>query len=292
MNFVERAHSLYEQQKTFEACITLSNGLKHHPHEEDALDWFLRMYCEEIPRPGLEADVLRILQKRADGADRFENLCAELEHLGAEEKYEALFDAVERHGIRFRRPTGPSSAIASGEAPLSSAPAGAGGETSDASGAAPALPGPASSGTSERWDRFSSPLDEADAAVPDAAPAATPEPEQAEDVAAEPTPETPAEGSERFELGTMDTLPEELRAQYAPTGRLPATKPKPNWTAIVVASVIVVGAFAFYVWGANTQEPPSDAPAFAPVVEASGEGVAEGSARAAREGSGSGEAAE
>ena len=271
MNFVERAQSLYEQEKTFEACITLANGLKMNPQEEGALDWFLQMYCEEIPRPGLESDVLRILQKRLDGADRFENLCAELEHLGAAEKYDALFDVVERKGIRFRVPTGPHAALAASGA---SAPVGSVAEE-QADGA-------------ERWDRFSNPLDED-------ARRASPEERLPAEVSApstEDTPESPEESaevnspSEGFQLGTMDTLPDELRAQYAPTSQPSAVKPKQNWAAVGAAVLIVIAALAYYVLGPGASaESVEDPPNFAPVTDSQPAGEADPSPAS---GSGSG----
>lgn len=130
---------MHGRGEVFAAAVTLASGLKRAPEHEDALDWFLSIYLEELPNPGLERELLQVLQRQADGHSRFGVLLAELEHLERYDKIEALQLAMERHRIVLPdgRAAGP---------PVDTEPLPESGPAADHDESV------------ERWDRFESPL--------------------------------------------------------------------------------------------------------------------------------------
>lgn len=135
MGYVDRAHSMHGRGDVFAAAVTLASGLKRTPEDEDALDWFLALYLEELPNPGLEREVLQVLALRKDGGERFDFLVAELEHLGREDKIDALELAMDRHRIVLPEVQAAPAPVATPDGPQEGGPA------------------------PERWDQFESPLE-------------------------------------------------------------------------------------------------------------------------------------
>ncbi|MFT4703006.1 MAG: hypothetical protein ACI81R_000694 [Bradymonadia bacterium] len=139
MGFVERARSAHDRGDVNAAVVTLASGLRRRPDHEDAVDWFLDLYLEEVQNTGLERELLRVLEQRADGYNRYESLVAELEHLERFDKVDALEIALERTDIKLRRASAPQVLMATPAAPLSEG-----------------TPKPAG----ERWDEFQSPIED------------------------------------------------------------------------------------------------------------------------------------
>lgn len=188
MAFLERARSMYERGDVVRASVTLAEGLKRQPDHAEAVEWLLHLYVEELPKPGLESELLRILEAQEGGEQLLQLVLAELREFGAHEKYAALTQVLEREGFHphdaeaARREAAASEAHASETGPTASqSPPGVDSppesrdsegdshEGTSASGASAAGAPAATTGTSvasagaegddEDWEAFRNPLE-------------------------------------------------------------------------------------------------------------------------------------
>ncbi len=83
---MERAESMAERGDPLRTALILSEGLRRDPGNVDAVDWLLNLYVNEVPRPGMEREVLRVLELQPDGFDLYEVVEARLSEMGQEEK--------------------------------------------------------------------------------------------------------------------------------------------------------------------------------------------------------------
>ncbi len=236
------------------ASVILAQGLKRAPGDIEAVEWLLHMYVEELPNPGIEPDLLVVLSKQPNGADLLALVQAELSNLGATDKLRALDKVLDITPIRFASESPVPERIPTYED--ADAPAGseydpryAHGEPAhhaDAHGyqvEAHAYEGephpdayaeaeprrvshaPEVRPAAENWDAFDSPF-ESDAR--------SNEPVEEE-------PDVPPEVLDSSVLGTLDTLPEHLRAEYAPElGAVEPPDTRPIWFVAIAAVAIVV----------------------------------------------------
>lgn len=99
MAFLERAKSMHERGETVRAAVVLAEGLKREPDAIEALEWLLHLYVEEIPNPGMEREILQILELQPNGTELLALVVAELEEMGADEKIDALERVRERDNL-------------------------------------------------------------------------------------------------------------------------------------------------------------------------------------------------
>lgn len=78
MSFMERARALYQRDDLVRAAFVLAEGIKREPLREDALNWFLQLYVEELESPGLEQELARVLETQPDGTALYEAIQTEL----------------------------------------------------------------------------------------------------------------------------------------------------------------------------------------------------------------------
>jgi hypothetical protein len=102
MAFLERAKSMYEQQEVVRAATILAEGLKRDPAQVQALEWLMELYVHELPSPGLERELLCILEQQANGQELFELMERELEGEAGEDKLHALRKVMQRERITLR----------------------------------------------------------------------------------------------------------------------------------------------------------------------------------------------
>ncbi|MBN1947823.1 MAG: hypothetical protein JW797_19305 [Bradymonadales bacterium] len=84
MSFMDRARALYQRGDAIRAAFLLAEGIKRSPGEEEALRWFLQIYVEDIDSPGLEQELIRVLQTQPDGQQLLELVSSELAERGQE----------------------------------------------------------------------------------------------------------------------------------------------------------------------------------------------------------------
>lgn len=228
---------MHGRGEVFAAAVTLASGLKRSPEHEDALDWFLSLYLEELPNPGLERELLQVLSRQADGHARFGGLLAELEHLERFDKIEALQLAMTRHGIVLpqRAPATPAF-----EAPALQAP------------------DPAADESVERWDRFESPMTGRNAAIeaPHPESSAPSDPGEAE----APAPDALDEGES--EEGT--------RVRYVAAEEVAPSPTEQTVPQALLLGVALIIAAAAMVWLAFAQMPEAPVTAFEPAGSGAG----------------------
>ncbi len=220
MGYLDRAKSMHGRGNAVRASVILAEGLKRNPSNAEALEWLLHLYVEELDNPGLERELLQILGAQPNGHDLLQIVQAELEEVGRWEKLEALRKVHSREGLAVA----PAASDGASEAAASTADAPEP-RTAVASGSAPA----------EHWEAFESPLRDGrpDSGGRRASPAKTP---------AGPSPLG-------ADLGTLDTLPPELRAEYGvetPPALRSASRPIGAWIAIALAGALVLIALGWY----------------------------------------------
>ena len=247
MGYVDRAHSMHGRGDVFAAAVTLASGLKRAPEDEDALDWFLSLYLEELPNPGLEREVLQVLAQRHDGGERFDFLVAELEHLGREDKIDALELAMDRHRIVLPEPR-----MAPPNAPEPEADA-----------------GPEADEEGERWDQFESPLEARHepsghvGAVPETASARTEH--DGEDL-------DEREPSFGFDDGAEDEHEGPVSVRRVDASELPARDGGRGLMQMLLLGIALLLAAALMVWVAFSSAPPLS-PAGESPAEVTGSGT-------------------
>lgn len=131
------------------AAVILAQGLKREPTDVEAVGWLLHLYVEELPNPGIEADLLQVLALQPNGADLLAIVRAELDELALDEKSRALEKTLEHTPLAFH-----SAPPAEPPSPTTEAPAERPPSPSSE------LHEPAPSANRENWDSFDSPFDQ------------------------------------------------------------------------------------------------------------------------------------
>ena len=108
MGFVDRAKSMHARGDAVRAAVILAQGLKRDPKDGEAVGWLLHLYVEELPNPGIEADLLQVLSLQPNGADLLAIVRAELNELGLREKSKALDKSLELAPLHFASGPPPS----------------------------------------------------------------------------------------------------------------------------------------------------------------------------------------
>lgn len=146
MSFVDRAKSMHSRGDAVRAAVILAQGLKREPTDVEAVGWLLHLYVEELPNPGIEADLLNVLALQPNGADLLAIVRAELAELGLAEKTKALEKTLELSSLEFHSTPPPAAEPAE---PQQRAPS----ASSEMQSAALERGG-------ENWDSFDSPFDQ------------------------------------------------------------------------------------------------------------------------------------
>lgn len=119
MSFMERARSLYERGEHVRTAFVLAEGIKRDPSREDALHWFLQVYVEDVNQPGLEQELVRVVEMQPNGTQLLDLVCDEMrerqqfERLSFLERVRTLRDRAARArddlqaGAYPRRPSAP-----------------------------------------------------------------------------------------------------------------------------------------------------------------------------------------
>lgn len=78
MAFMDRARAFYQRGDAVRAAFVLAEGVKRHPHHEEGLHQFLRIYVEDLERTGLEQEVIRVLGTQPNGDELLDIVVTEL----------------------------------------------------------------------------------------------------------------------------------------------------------------------------------------------------------------------
>lgn len=105
MSFLSRAHKSYDRGDKVRAVVTLIEGLKREPENEEALDLLLRLYGIEVDGLGLENDVIKILELQHDADDLLSVLVDNAHGCGHSRVAETLLELGEARGISYLPPT-------------------------------------------------------------------------------------------------------------------------------------------------------------------------------------------
>ena len=92
MGYLQRAKSMHDRGEAVRAAILLAEGLKRDHQNSEALEYLLHLYVEEIPNPGMEKALLRVLDMQPNGLELFEIIEAELREMGRDAKVDALHE--------------------------------------------------------------------------------------------------------------------------------------------------------------------------------------------------------
>jgi hypothetical protein len=95
---------MYERGDAARAAFMFANGLLRDPDNEDALNWLLMLYVEKIEKPGMERDILRVLETQPDGLELFELIETRLAEQDRADKIEALRRMRDREGYLDEQP--------------------------------------------------------------------------------------------------------------------------------------------------------------------------------------------
>lgn len=90
MAYLERARTFLEKGDRIRAAVTIIEGLRKDPGNDEALDELIRVYVDELPGPGLERDLVEVLQLRDDAGTRLAFIEHALEGESGEAKASAL----------------------------------------------------------------------------------------------------------------------------------------------------------------------------------------------------------
>jgi hypothetical protein len=239
LSYVERAKSLHARGEVVRAAVVLSQGLRRDPSDADALEWLLHLYVEEVPGPGLEEDLLRALERAPNGGELLGLVSAELEGLECHDKLNALRRRMDVSGIRL-----PERVSSVRRTPADAAPEPA----LEAGVQSPETSVPGGRAT-ERWDAFDSPLERAGSVLSDGPPDGS----AGGGSVSGPVLTSPSD------LGTFDTLPEELRSDYlepVPVSLEPSTSNRTTlWIALAIAFVLIAVAVVYATVSADVEEP-------------------------------------
>jgi hypothetical protein len=143
MTYLERAKLMHGRGDAVRAAYILAEGLRRDPRNAEALEWLLHLYVEEVPQPGMENDVLLILDRQPNGRELLAIVEAELRELRHEAKLLAIRKVQARDGLV----TGAQPKVVPEPEPPPAPPAAPSRSGRDEA------PRPV-----EHWDRFNSPL--------------------------------------------------------------------------------------------------------------------------------------
>lgn len=96
-------------------------GLRRHPDNAEAVDTLLHWYGVEVPRPGLEKDVIDALKLQPDADDLMSTMVDNLRHLGHGSIASSLMEHGKLAGLRYV-PAPPETTSSGGESTASKAP--------------------------------------------------------------------------------------------------------------------------------------------------------------------------
>jgi hypothetical protein len=118
MAFFDRAKSMYDRGEVVRAATILAEGLKREPRNAEALEWLLHLYVAEIPNPGLEVEIVKILAAQDNGLDLLEIVQNELDAARMLDKIKALDNVRRREGLLLEIPgSSPGKLMRSSELP-------------------------------------------------------------------------------------------------------------------------------------------------------------------------------
>ncbi len=281
------------------AAVILAQGLKREPRDSEAVGWLLHLYVEELPNPGIESDLLKVLSLQPNGADLLAIVRAELGELGSGEKLKAIDKTLDHSPMRFTS-SGPPEPE---PPPQTQAPTPHGAHSNDAPRSEFVSQADTQDG-GESWAAFDSPFDHT-GRIPTGSAEPAEEPPAAEPSSPQETPRQEAPSREpqladeelsasidlalSQPLGTIDDLPASLKREYLGDESASGSSSKPMvWAIIVGVALLCIAAIVGYASKskgpeAGAIEPPSE---WEPVEEAAPEAVvaAEGQV-AATEGS-------
>lgn len=100
MNFERLAINALERGEATRALFLLVEGFKRHEGSDEALRLMLRLYLEQTRTPGLEQDVVSIIQHHPDGGFWLAQLLDAFEEDGQPRMAEALLLAATKIGLR------------------------------------------------------------------------------------------------------------------------------------------------------------------------------------------------
>jgi hypothetical protein len=221
MTYLDRARLLHGKGETVNAAIVLAEGLKRDRNNADAMEWFVSLYVNEVPNPGLETDVIAVLAVQDNAANLLSLIESDLISAGAESKLSALRKA------RSRDPQ------LSGAAPAVAAPE--------------AAPAPVAAPAAEYWDAFASPLESDQSSPRNTREAAT--------VYADRAAQVPAQFRTISDLSVVDDLPFSPDEDFGQIQRKRWVRVAFAFGALVVASLL------FYFFVLATPSTPVSGPA-------------------------------
>lgn len=99
MSYLSRAQSFVERGEIMRAFFQLVNGLKRNPDDEAALDLLVDLYIREFESPGVERDLLVVLERVPQGIDLYEVIYASLEKSGDDRRLKSLVQTRERENL-------------------------------------------------------------------------------------------------------------------------------------------------------------------------------------------------
>lgn len=99
MSYLSRAQSFVERGEIMRAFFQLVNGLKRNPDDEPALDLLVDLYIREFESPGVERDLLIVLERVPHGIDLYEVIYASLEKSGDDRRLKSLVQTRERENL-------------------------------------------------------------------------------------------------------------------------------------------------------------------------------------------------
>ncbi|MFT6400255.1 MAG: hypothetical protein ACJAYU_005026 [Bradymonadia bacterium] len=280
MGFVDRAKSMHARGDVVRAAVILAQGLKREPRDSEAVGWLLHLYVEELPNPGIEADLLQVLSFQPNGADLLAIVRAELNELGSGDKLKAIDKSLDHSPMQF-----PSSGPPPPEPPFEphSAAAPHEEESNQAEPRSEFVQQPSTAPGGENWSSFDSPFDHtgrvkvAPAEIEQETAPANPIGVVAPRLEA---PERQPQVADRElsasidlalsqPLGAIDDLPESLKREYLGAESASPSSTRPMvWAIIAGLALLCVAALLAYASNSSDEVPPETTPEWAPVEEA------------------------
>jgi|GEM_PF-4350164 len=99
MSYLSRAQSFVERGEIMRAFYQLVNGLQRNPNDKHALDLLVDLYIREFQSPGVERDLLLVLEIVPQGVDIYEMIYASLEKSGDDRRLKSLIQTRERENL-------------------------------------------------------------------------------------------------------------------------------------------------------------------------------------------------
>lgn len=248
--FLERAKRIYHKGDVVSSAFVLAEGLKREPSNAEALEWLMHLYVREMPRPGIERDLLKILHQQPNGGLLLSKIRARLHDATASAKLDALARVVATDGEPVDSAVGPAP-----PAELDAAPPGL---PDDRPLLRTPVPGPILPPPAEDWSAFANPLDGGSSPRVTGTARSVDAPGPRVDPGALPT--------VRLDLAADDTFEVEASASTAGQGR-----GRTVWVVVVLV-VLVVGVLALLFVMPRADEAAVSG-AFVPVESPDGSGA-------------------